>query len=746
MKPTLHRFSCLFFFAITTAALAQSTPTITSISRPRQCVTIGQPLTLTVTANGSPAPAYQWKRNGRIIPNATSASYTIASASPVRDNGWYQVTASNDIGSATSAVVFVNVAVYPARILIDGNYNAVPSPVPSGLTSIVSVAAGAGHWLALKADGTVAAWGDNTYGQATVPRDLNDVVSIAANTYASFALKADGSVVAWGDGSFGQTAVSLGATKAVSIAAGQAHALALRPDGTVVGWGWNQEGQASPPARLANIVGISAGQNNSFAWRADGTAVGWGNNGFHQTSLPADLSGVIAIASGEDFSIALKSDGTVQGWGNSYSGGASVPVGLTNVVSIAAGIYHALALKADNSVVEWGETYTGPAALLPAATNVVAIAAQDAYSAFLCRAAEYAPATAQTIAPGGTAVLVASRNGSLPSTFQWTKDGVSLSGATNPKLIITGASTVNTGNYACNVTDINGTYATGATALTVSSTATVSRIANISTRALAGTDPQTLILGIVTRSSSTNTRQPILFRAVGPSLSKFDVTGLLADPKLELFSGQTKIMENEDWSGDAQVETIGGQVGAFPLGGTRSKDAALYVPAVAPGLYTMLITGAGGATGVALAEIYDATPMDAIDSVTPRFVNASARAQVGTGSGILIVGFVITGETSKTLLIRAVGPSLAGYGVSDVLPNPKLELYSGSSRVRENDDWGTDAAANAVAFKQVGAFSLVPDSKDSALLITLPPGVYTTHVSGVNNSTGVALLELYDLP
>ena len=160
----------------------------------------------------------------------------------------------------------------------------------------------------------------------------------------------------------------------------------------------------------------------------------------------------------------------------------------------------------------------------------------------------------------------------------------------------------------------------------------------------------------------------------------------------------------------------------------------------------MLVTGVGATTGVALAEIYDSQPAGVSDATTPRLVNASARAHVRTGSDLLIVGFVIGGDTPRTLLIRAVGPTLASKGVTFVLPDPQLQLYSGSTRIRENDDWAADAVANATAAAQVGAFPLPLDSKDSALLVTLPPGAYTAQVSDVNGATGVALVELYQVP
>ncbi|MEO6001688.1 MAG: immunoglobulin domain-containing protein [Opitutus sp.] len=739
----------MLWLIVSTATFAQTAPVITSISSPRQVVPIGQILTLQVEATGIPAPTYQWKRNGRVVPGAVFSTYTIAGASRPHDDGWYQVVVANSSGTATSAVIFVNVAVSPALILTAGNYDAPQSPVPTNLTDVVSVAAGAGHWLALKTDGTVAAWGANSYGQSSVPSDLNNVVAVAASNYCSYALKVDGSVRAWGDGSFQQTRVPEGLNNAVAIVAGSEHALALKADGTVVGWGWNEQRQAIPPPDLRDVVGISAGQSNSFAWRADGTAVGWGDNSLGRTTVPSYVGNVVGIGSGEDFSIALKADGNVIVWGPAYfSGLKGLPDGFTNVVSIAVGSDHVMALRADGTVVAAGQTYTGPAMVPAGASNVVAISVQDSYTILLCRKGRIITLQpqSQTVSPGSTVAFAVTVNGATLPTFQWLKDGDLLPGATNATLVVPQANGANAGTYVCTVTDLLGSTQSEPAQLTVSLAANTGRIINLSTRALAGTGSQTLILGAVISGSTAGAGKPLLFRAVGPSLAALNVPGFLADPTFELNSGGRKIDENDNWSGDAEIATISSRVGAFPLGGASSKDAARYRAAVAPGAYSMLVTGVGGTTGVALAEIYDAQPSSTLDLNSPRLVNASARAHVRTGSDLLIVGFVIGGETSRTLLIRAVGPSLETRGVSFVLPDPQLQLYSGSTRLRENDNWSADMAANAAAFVRVGAFPLPSDSKDAALLITLPPGAYTAQVSDVNGSTGVALVELYEVP
>jgi hypothetical protein len=151
---------------------------------------------------------------------------------------------------------------------------------------------------------------------------------------------------------------------------------------------------------------------------------------------------------------------------------------------------------------------------------------------------------------------------------------------------------------------------------------------------------------------------------------------------------------------------------------------------------------------VALAEIYHATPEDELSPTTPRLKNVSGRAQVGTGDDILIVGFVIDGTAPKKLLLRGVGPGLAGQGVTGLLADPKIRLMHGSTVVAENDNWsdGADADSVAATAAAVGAQPLASGSKDAALLLYLAPGIYTAQLRGADSTTGVALVEVYDVP
>jgi hypothetical protein len=159
------------------------------------------------------------------------------------------------------------------------------------------------------------------------------------------------------------------------------------------------------------------------------------------------------------------------------------------------------------------------------------------------------------------------------------------------------------------------------------------------------------------------------------------------------------------------------------------------------GAFTAHVTGNGTSSGNALVELYDAGSTSAV-----RLLNASIRAQVGTGDDVLILGFVLEGARSSTLLIRALGPNLALQGVSGFLVNPRLSLFRGNTKIGENDDWGGSSALKQ-ASTVVGAFPVQSDtSKDAALLVTLEPGVYTIHVSGVNATLGVALAEIFQVP
>jgi hypothetical protein len=265
---------------------------------------------------------------------------------------------------------------------------------------------------------------------------------------------------------------------------------------------------------------------------------------------------------------------------------------------------------------------------------------------------------------------------------------------------------------------------------------------NISTRAQVGTGGNILIPGFVIGGSGTET---LLIRADGPSLTQFSVPGVLAQPILSVFdSSQHLVASNTGWSNNsnsAQIAGVAAQVGAFAFQ-SNSADCALMVN-LSAGQYTVQVSGVNNSTGVALAEVYE------VISTGTRLINISTRAQVGTGGNTLIPGFVISGSGTEQLLVRADGPGLTQFGVSDVLAQPSLSVTNNAgTMVATNTGWstGSNPALVASTSTSVGAFALSPGSADSAAIVNLPSGAYTMQVGGVGNSTGVALAEVYEVP
>ncbi|MES2695525.1 MAG: CotH kinase family protein [Verrucomicrobiota bacterium] len=266
------------------------------------------------------------------------------------------------------------------------------------------------------------------------------------------------------------------------------------------------------------------------------------------------------------------------------------------------------------------------------------------------------------------------------------------------------------------------------------------RIINISTRALVGQEENALIAGIVTADTEA---KRYLARAIGPGLAAFGAAGTVGDPQLSIFSSNgVELLRNNGWETGpdaARIPAHSRSVGAFPLA-PGSADSAL-VTQLPSGTHTVQITTPTGQEGIGLAELYE------LDT-NGRTVNLSTRANVRADSGVLIGGFVVAGPAYKRMLIRAVGPTLGGFGVGNALADTVLTIFSGQTVVATNDRWenGGNTAALTAATQNVGAFALAAGSEDAALLVTLAPGAYTVEVKGKAGAEGVALLEIYEVP
>ena len=266
------------------------------------------------------------------------------------------------------------------------------------------------------------------------------------------------------------------------------------------------------------------------------------------------------------------------------------------------------------------------------------------------------------------------------------------------------------------------------------------RLVNLSARVRINTANGVVIAGFVIGG---NAPKQVLIRGLGPVLKSVGVQDALANPTLKVYQGAELIAQNDDWA--AADAVVFGQVGAFALP-AGSKDAALSLT-LQPGAYTVHVGGSGG-TGIALAEIYDASPNGATEY--QRLVNISSLGDVTAGEGVLVGGFVIAGNAPKRLLVRGVGPTLATFGATGLLADPKLQIFRNGTVIAENDNWSAvaaDATAITAASTRTGAFALPAASKDAAMIVTLAPGAYTAQVGAADGTaSGVALVEIYEIP
>ena len=341
------------------------------------------------------------------------------------------------------------------------------------------------------------------------------------------------------------------------------------------------------------------------------------------------------------------------------------------------------------------------------------------------------PATL-TAPTGRTATLSVTAAGTAPFSYQWFRGSTPV--GTGRTLTLT-AVTAAAGDYTVVVTNSLGSTRSLPVQLTVDGGA---RLTNIATRAGTGPGENTLTAGFVITGAATKT---VLVRGIGPGLSAFGLTGLLPNPKLTLFDAAGKtIATNDDFVSSATPNGLVPAVSAFPL--SNFRDAAL-VSQLPSGSYTVQLTDSGAGSGVALVEVYEA------DDNSNRIVNLSSRAFVGTGASIAIGGISVQGEKPRQFLIRGIGPALRAFGVNSALGDPVLTLTTAlGTIVATNDDWGSASNAFEIITTSatVGAFALPPGSKDSALLISLAPGNYTALISGANDTTGIALVEVYEVP
>ena len=271
-------------------------------------------------------------------------------------------------------------------------------------------------------------------------------------------------------------------------------------------------------------------------------------------------------------------------------------------------------------------------------------------------------------------------------------------------------------------------------------------LGNISTRSFVETDEHVMIGGFIVQGSGT---KRVIIRAIGPELTPFGITDELANPTLELHnSAGALIGSNDDW----QTTILGGVITGNQVSDIQNSGLAptavsesAIIADLQPGNYTAIVRGVNNTTGVALVEVYDLNP-----GAGSTLGNISTRSFVQTGEHVMIGGFIVQGSGPKSVIIRAIGPELTQFGITDALANPKLELYNrAGTLIASNDNWQSTILGGIISRDQVNDIQnsghVPTESSESAIIADLQPGNYTAIVRGVNNTVGVALVELYDL-
>jgi hypothetical protein len=769
------------------------------VSKSDLLLELGKPARFTVVATGNPPPSYQWFKDGTAIAGATADSYAIASAA-VADSGAYTVRATNASGATTSAALGVSVTSLVAGggnltiataggTRIGGTVDAATGVVTAGVTTGASASAAIAPRVAsLTAQGainveqgrSVTLVGTASGNPSPALQWLRNGIALAGQTTSRLSLPnlqpSDAGIFALRATNSGGTATS----DPVQVTVIAAASSVVLPD-------------AAP-----RIARVTADANAVLATRGDAVAL--------QVAVEAEPAptyqwlkdgAAIAGATGATLNLANVGDADVAAYtvrvSNAEGSVTSSPLRLT-VAGVGANGEVSIASATGSRVEARYDAQTGAlsGSVLPLAGGAV----PTVQPAAITPGALFLPA-------GTSTVLSAFATGTPVPAFQWFKDGVAIAGRTEARLPLNNVTLADAGRYTVRATNAAGQVLSGATDVSVLSIGAdgrgtlaaangdriaglappgtvpvtpptpgtpttpttpttpvgpttpvtppptppvivTSRLTNLSVRGTVTSPGAAIVTGFVVAGEGD---RQLLVRAVGPGLTAFGVTGALPNPVLALARGGTTVAQNNGWSAGGngpRVVAAAAAVGAFPFA-DGSADAAVVTPA-GSGSYTLSVTGGAG-TGETLVEVYDAT--GAAGNAGARLVNFSSSQEFTPSAQTLTAGFVVSGGTTRRVLVRAIGPTLArSFGVAGALPAPVLAVSSGAAELGSNRGWLTaaDPTALAAAARQAGAFALADGAADSALILTLNPGAYNVQVRDANGASGLAMVEIYELP
>lgn len=729
----------------------------------------GAQASFSVTATALPEASYQWRKDGVNIPGANQSTLSLGAVTSSQA-GRYSVVITTAFGSVTSVEAVLTVG----------------SPISASIAPTTRVQSGATVTLAPQissADPVLLRWAFNGSvlpGETSPTLTLRSVTPANAGVYTIEIRRSDGTVV------FPLTGSAAVATTLI-VTVPSAPVFSIQPESVTIDIG----GTATLTTQV-HIGGNTTASNFTYRWEKDGATLP-GRTTANLTvanAQPADAGDYRAIVTAFNGTTAMSNIARVTVRGSATAGTyfgtfENGDAWALHVRADGSAVFVAM-LGARNQAIVWRGLTVSPSGTFTFGRPRAAAAA-DA-PALTARyydgegSAEISPTGSLTgrvpglnlnftgermaAAAGGAtpaghfeAVPVASEAGQIDAIAG--PDGSLLLVAVDAAAVrggrgqVTSSGVFSVANQRDTFTgkilpgngglqgDYQGANGAATSFVTPASTAGVERLANVATRGVAGAGARTLTAGFVISGSGG---KDVLVRAVGPALSAFGVPGLLGNPRLRLFKDGAPVIENDDWGlgGFAtQISDAAVRVGAFALP-AGSADAAVLLRLEA-GAYTAQVSGASDATGVVLVEVYDASPSQTGGA---KLINLSTRGEVGRNDDILIVGVVVSGDRAKRLLIRGIGPGLGAFGVEGALADPQLQLYQGNTVVRQNDNWSESADAGSLeeSARLVGAFKLTEGSKDAALLVYLAPGSYTAHIRGAGATTGVALVEVYEVP